>query len=78
VGCGDVVDSRLGQEAVVLLKDRVARQANFQVSWQRVDFYGWCRRCGLLSKDAKDAKDVKDVRDGTGSPASSQPLSQPA
>lgn len=72
VGCGDVVDSRLGQEAVVVLKDRVASQANFQVSWQRVDFYGRCRRCGLMSKDAAGTKD------GTGSPASSQPLSQPA
>ena len=51
VRCGDVVDSHLGQEAVVRLKDRVASQANFEVSWQRVDFYGWCRRCVLQQKD---------------------------
>jgi Fur family peroxide stress response transcriptional regulator len=44
--CGDVVDSHLGQETVVRLRQRVASESNFQVSGQRLDFYGWCRRCG--------------------------------
>lgn len=43
--CHNVIDAVLGQESVVRLRDQVSRQANFEVSWQRVDFYGWCPRC---------------------------------
>jgi Fur family peroxide stress response transcriptional regulator len=45
IQCGNVIDSGVGQEAVVRLRDQISGQANFQVAWQRVDFHGWCRRC---------------------------------
>jgi len=45
VQCGDVVDAQQGHQAVVRLKNQVARDANFEIGWQRVDFYGCCRRC---------------------------------
>ena len=45
IQCGNVIDSVVGQDAVVRLRDQISGQANFQVAWQRVDFHGWCRRC---------------------------------
>ena len=45
IQCGNVIDSAVGQDAVVRLRDQISGQANFQVAWQRVDFHGWCRRC---------------------------------
>ena len=45
VGCGNVVDAEVGQETVVELQDLVAGETDFQVSSQRVDFYGWCSGC---------------------------------
>lgn len=45
IQCGNVIDSIVGQDAVVRLRDQISGQANFQVAWQRVDFHGWCRRC---------------------------------
>ena len=45
IQCGTVIDSDLGRETVVRLKDQISRQANFDVAWQRVDFHGWCQRC---------------------------------
>ena len=43
--CETVVDTNTGQEIVVRLKNRISRQSEFQVAWQRIDFYGWCPRC---------------------------------
>ena len=40
--CENVVDTDTGQEIVVRLRNRISRQSDFQVAWQRVDFYGWC------------------------------------
>ena len=45
IGCGNVADTDLGQEAVLRLKAQIAQESNFDVAWQRVDFHGWCRRC---------------------------------
>ena len=45
IQCGNVIDSIVGQDAVVRLRDQISGQANFRVAWQRVDFHGWCRRC---------------------------------
>ena len=45
VQCGNVVDTDLGREAVLRLKSLIARESNFSVAWQRVDFHGWCHRC---------------------------------
>lgn len=45
IQCETVMDADAGQEAVVRLRNRVLDQSDFQVAWQRVDFYGWCPRC---------------------------------
>ena len=45
IRCGNVIDSTVGQETVVRLREQISGQSNFQVAWQRVDFHGWCRRC---------------------------------
>ena len=45
ISCENVMDADSGQEAVVRLKNRILNESNFQVAWQRVDFYGWCPSC---------------------------------
>jgi Fur family transcriptional regulator, peroxide stress response regulator len=45
VQCGNVIDANVGHEAVVRLKDQISSRTNFQVTGQRLDFHGWCRRC---------------------------------
>ena len=45
ISCENVMDADSGQEAVVRLKNRILNESNFQVAWQRVDFYGWCPTC---------------------------------
>ena len=49
--CGAVVDADVGQETVTHLTNRISRQSNFQVTWQRVDFYGRCRRCAAKPQE---------------------------
>lgn len=45
IACENVMDADAGQEAVVRLKNRILNESDFQVAWQRVDFYGWCPSC---------------------------------
>ena len=45
IGCENVMDADAGQEAVVRLKNRIVNESDFQIAWQRVDFYGWCPNC---------------------------------
>ena len=45
ISCENVMDADAGQEAVVRLKNRILNESNFQVAWQRVDFYGRCPNC---------------------------------
>ena len=45
IGCENVMDADSGQEAVVRLRNRILNESDFQVAWQRVDFYGWCPNC---------------------------------
>ena len=45
VGCGMVVDADVGQDMVSELNDIISQGADFHVSSQRVDFYGWCSGC---------------------------------
>ena len=45
IGCENVMDADAGQEAVVRLRNRILNESDFQVAWQRVDFYGWCPSC---------------------------------
>ena len=49
ISCENVMDADAGQEAVVRLKNRIVNESNFQVAWQRVDFYGWCPSCAAES-----------------------------
>lgn len=49
VTCGMVVDADVGQEMVSELTDIISGSDDFQVSSQRVDFYGRCPGCRLAS-----------------------------
>ena len=53
IKCETVTDTDMGQEVVLRLKNRVSRQSNFQVVWQRVDFYGWCPSCAALEAESE-------------------------
>ena len=53
IKCETVTDTDMGQEMVLRLKNRVSRQSNFQVVWQRVDFYGWCPSCAALKTESE-------------------------
>ena len=50
IQCENVMDSDVGHDAVVRLKNRISSQSDFQVAWQRVDFYGWCPRCASAKR----------------------------
>lgn len=54
IKCGNVMDADLGQDAVVRLRSQIARQSNFKVAWQRVDFYGRCTRCIAEKRETID------------------------
>ena len=45
IGCGNIIDSELGRETVLRLKEQISQKTDFAVAWQRVDFHGWCQRC---------------------------------
>ena len=45
IGCENVTDADPNQEAVVRLRNRILDESDFQIAWQRVDFYGWCPNC---------------------------------
>ena len=56
IQCETVIDTDTGQDAVLRLRNRISRESDFQVAWQRVDFYGWCPRCAAAKRDGKPAK----------------------
>ncbi len=45
IGCDTVIDADVGRDTVTELEQIVSTDAGFQVSSQRVDFYGWCSGC---------------------------------
>jgi len=53
IQCETVMDSDTGQKEVLRLKNSISRQSNFQVAWQRVDFYGWCPRCVAAKREGQ-------------------------
>ena len=55
IGCQNVMDADAGQEAVVRLRNRILNESNFEVAWQRVDFYGWCPACSAEKRQAEPA-----------------------
>ena len=50
IQCENVMDADVGQDVVVRLKNRISSQADFEVAWQRVDFYGWCPSCAAARR----------------------------
>ena len=51
IGCENVMDADAGQEAVVHLRNHILNESNFEVAWQRVDFYGWCPACAASNRE---------------------------
>ncbi len=45
VKCSTVVDADVGQDSVARLLELIRQESDFDVSSQRVDFYGWCSGC---------------------------------
>ena len=56
IGCENVMDADAGQEAVVLLRNRILNESDFEVAWQRVDFYGWCPACAATKRQGAPAE----------------------
>ena len=56
IGCQNVMDADAGQEAVVRLRNRILNEADFEVAWQRVDFYGWCPACATEKRQKETSK----------------------
>ena len=53
IGCENVIDAETGsddQDVVVGLRTQIADNSDFEVAWQRVDFYGLCPRCALAKR----------------------------
>ena len=45
IGCDSVIDAEVSLDLVAELEHQVSAESQFQVSSQRVDFYGWCSGC---------------------------------
>ena len=50
IQCENVIDADAGQEAVAGLRNRILSESDFEIAWQRVDFYGWCPQCASAKK----------------------------
>ena len=53
IGCENVIDAETDsdvQDVVVGLRTQIADNSDFEVAWQRVDFYGLCPRCALAKR----------------------------
>ena len=55
IECENVIDTDTGQDAVLRLRNRISKESQFQVAWQRVDFYGWCPGCAAAKRAAQTA-----------------------
>ena len=56
IGCENVMDAEAGQEAVARLRNRILNESDFEVAWQRVDFYGWCPNCSADKRQKELAR----------------------
>ncbi|HCG91572.1 MAG TPA: transcriptional repressor [Dehalococcoidia bacterium] len=45
--CGDIVDSDIAEPLVKKLLFEISESAKFSIAWQRMDFYGKCKKCFL-------------------------------
>jgi Fe2+ or Zn2+ uptake regulation protein len=53
IECENVIDADTASEVhdlVVNLRNSVANSTDFEVGWQRVDFYGLCPRCAAAKR----------------------------
>ncbi len=53
IACENVIDADTGndvQDVVVGLRKQIAENSDFEVAWQRVDFYGLCPRCAAAKR----------------------------
>ena len=55
IQCETVIDTDTGQDAVLRLRNRISKESQFEVAWQRVDFYGWCPGCAAAKRAAQTA-----------------------
>ena len=53
IQCENVIDADTGrdvQDVVVGLRNQIDENSDFEVAWQRVDFYGLCPRCAAAKR----------------------------
>jgi Fe2+ or Zn2+ uptake regulation protein len=53
IECENVIDADTGNDihdVVVGLRQKIADSSDFEVAWQRVDFYGLCPRCAAAKR----------------------------
>ena len=53
IECENVIDADTGNDVhdvVVGLRQQIADSSDFEVAWQRVDFYGRCPRCAAAKR----------------------------
>ncbi len=53
IECENVIDADTGsdvQDVVLGLRKQIAENSDFEVAWQRVDFYGLCPRCAAAKR----------------------------
>ena len=53
IECENVIDAETNhdvEDVVVGLREKIANNSDFEVAWQRVDFYGLCPRCAAAKR----------------------------
>ena len=65
IGCGTVVDANVGQRMVAELRKVVEDDSQFEVTSQRVDFYGWCPQCASEAPATPELRLPLDTVKGT-------------
>ena len=55
IQCETVIDTDTGQDAVLRLRNRISKESQFEVAWQRVDCYGWGPSCAAAKRAAQTA-----------------------
>ncbi len=53
IQCENVIDAEAGlnvHDAVMDLRQSIASSSDFEVAWQRMDFYGLCPRCAAAKR----------------------------
>ena len=61
IQCETVIDTDTGQVigpegySYLLGQHKYSKESQFEVAWQRVDFYGWCPSCAAAKRAAQTA-----------------------